>query len=94
MSKPNPLPGLIFVVIFAIGLILAYPEYLASAAGGVIVAVLAFIVALIVSYSIKIADQWQKVIVLRLGAFARWKGRDCSSSFRLSRRRPIGSTQG
>jgi len=43
---------------------------LASAA----VAVGAFIVAAIVSYSVKVADQWEKVIVLRLGRFRSLEG--------------------
>src|SRR5450631_2250231 len=75
MRKTNPLPGLIFVVILCIGLAFAYFEYAASAyAGSVAIAVVAFIVAIVVSYSIKIADQWEKTIVLRLGRFRSLEG--------------------
>jgi regulator of protease activity HflC (stomatin/prohibitin superfamily) len=75
MRKTNPLPVLIFVVILCIGLAFAYFEYAASAhAGSVRIAVVAFIVAIVVSYSIKIADQWEKTIVLRLGRFRSLEG--------------------
>src|ERR1017187_9580060 len=75
MRKTNPLPGLIFVVILLVGLAFAYSAYAASAyAGSVTMAIVAFIIAVIVSYSIKIADQWEKVIVLRLGRFHSLEG--------------------
>jgi regulator of protease activity HflC (stomatin/prohibitin superfamily) len=75
MRKTNPLAGLIFVVILCIGLAFAYFEYAASAyAGGVAIVIVAFIVAIAVSNSIKIADQWKKTIVLRLGRFRSLEG--------------------
>jgi regulator of protease activity HflC (stomatin/prohibitin superfamily) len=74
MRKANPLPGLIFVVIFLIGLALAYAEYLASAPASVAIAVLAFLIATVASYAVKIADQWEKTVVLRLGRFRSLEG--------------------
>jgi regulator of protease activity HflC (stomatin/prohibitin superfamily) len=74
MRKANPLPGLIFVVIFLIGLALAYLEYLASAPASVAIAVLAFLIATVASYAVKIADQWEKTVVLRLGRFRSLEG--------------------
>jgi regulator of protease activity HflC (stomatin/prohibitin superfamily) len=75
MRKPNPLPGLMFVVILFIGLGLAYLDYAASGpAGSVTIAILFFLLAMIVSYAIKIADQWEKTIVLRLGRFRSLEG--------------------
>jgi regulator of protease activity HflC (stomatin/prohibitin superfamily) len=74
MRKANPLPGLIFVVIFLIGLALAYAEYLASAPASVAIAVLAFFIATVASYAVKIADQWEKTVVLRLGRFRSLEG--------------------
>ena len=75
MRKSNALPTLIFVVILALGLALAYsaaapPDYLASAW----IAILALVVAFIVAYAIKIADQWERVVVLRLGRFRSLEG--------------------
>jgi regulator of protease activity HflC (stomatin/prohibitin superfamily) len=74
MRKANPLPGLIFVVIFLIGLALAYAEYLASAPASVAIAVLAFFIATVASCAVKIADQWEKTVVLRLGRFRSLEG--------------------
>ena len=70
MRKTNSLSTLIFVVILAVGLASAYSsfalsEYVASA----LIVGIALIVAWIVSYSVKVADQWERVVVLRLGRF-------------------------
>jgi regulator of protease activity HflC (stomatin/prohibitin superfamily) len=75
MRKPNALPGLIFVVIFGIGLIFAYatfalPDYSESAS----IALGSALIAYIVSYSVKVADQWERVVVLRLGRFRALEG--------------------
>jgi regulator of protease activity HflC (stomatin/prohibitin superfamily) len=75
MSKSNPLSSLIFAVILLIGLALAYGEYAAEArAASIVIAIGALIVALIVSYAVKIADQWNRVVVLRLGRFRSLEG--------------------
>ena len=75
MRKPSSLPGLIFFVILAIGLTVAYltfafPDYRESAS----IAVGSAVVAFIVSYSIKVADQWDRAVVLRLGRFRALQG--------------------
>lgn len=75
MRKTNPLAGLIFVVILGVGLALAASAYSASGySGAATIAIIAFITAIVVSYSIKIADQWEKTIVLRLGRFRSLEG--------------------
>jgi regulator of protease activity HflC (stomatin/prohibitin superfamily) len=75
MRKPNSLPALMFVVILLIGLPLAYataapPDFHQSAW----IVVVTFLVAFVVAYSIKIADQWERVVVLRLGRFRSLEG--------------------
>jgi len=75
MRNPSSLPALIFVVILGIGLVFAYstlapPDYFASTAIAVVAAFIAFIVA----YSVKVADQWQRAVVLRLGRFRSLEG--------------------
>jgi regulator of protease activity HflC (stomatin/prohibitin superfamily) len=75
MPQRNALPGLIFIVIFVLGLAFAAPsanagDYAASAG----IAIVGFIVASIVANSVKIANQWERVIVLRLGRFQRLAG--------------------
>jgi regulator of protease activity HflC (stomatin/prohibitin superfamily) len=75
MRSPSPLPGLIFIIVFVAGLALAYanlsPEnHVASVA----IAVSTFIVASIVASAVKVADQWERVVVLRLGKFRSLEG--------------------
>jgi regulator of protease activity HflC (stomatin/prohibitin superfamily) len=75
MRRPSALPGLIFVIIFGIGLALAYSSYaLGADEDAVWIAVLAAILAYIVSYSVKVANQWERVVVLRLGRFRSVEG--------------------
>jgi regulator of protease activity HflC (stomatin/prohibitin superfamily) len=75
MRSPNPLPGLIFVIIFVAGLALAYSSMNAeSYAASVAIAIASFIVASIVANAVKVADQWERVVVLRLGKFRSLEG--------------------
>ena len=75
MKTKSSFSVLIFFIILAIGLALAYsgnggqPE-----SGTIVVAVISFLVATIVSSAIKIADQWEKAVVLRLGRFDSLRG--------------------
>jgi regulator of protease activity HflC (stomatin/prohibitin superfamily) len=75
MTKSNALPSLIFVVIAFLGLLLAYavaepPFYRASVA----VELAALLVAFIASNAVRIADQWQRAVVLQLGRFRSLEG--------------------
>lgn len=75
MRKTSALPGLIFVVIAGIGLAFAYFEYTNSAyRESLSIAVGAFVIAVVASSSIKIADQWDRAVVLRLGRFRSLEG--------------------
>ena len=75
MQKTGALPGLIFVVIIGIGLAFAYAGYSSSAYGlSLTIAVGTFVIAGVASYSIKIADQWNRTVVLRLGRFRSLEG--------------------
>ena len=70
MPQRNALPGLVFIVLFAIGLLVAYPSGSAGDyATSVTIAVVSFIVASILASAVKVADQWERVVVLRLGRF-------------------------
>jgi regulator of protease activity HflC (stomatin/prohibitin superfamily) len=75
MRKGSSFAALIFIVILGIGVGLAYTTYRVSASaeslwiGGV-----AFVIALVLSSAIKIADQWEKAVILRLGKFRALKG--------------------
>lgn len=75
MRPASQFPTLIFFLILGLGIAFAYGAYGASAnlASGLIV-VGAAIIALVVSAAIRIADQWQRAIILRLGKFRSLKG--------------------
>jgi regulator of protease activity HflC (stomatin/prohibitin superfamily) len=75
MRKTSAVPGLIFVVIAGIGLAFAYFRYDNAAYGeSLLIAVGALVIATAASYSIKIADQWNRAVVLRLGRFRSLEG--------------------
>jgi regulator of protease activity HflC (stomatin/prohibitin superfamily) len=71
MRRINSLAVLSFIVILAIGAGLSYASYAISGnnAGSIWIAIIAFFIAIVVSSAIKIADQWEKAVVLRLGRF-------------------------
>ena len=75
MRKSSSFATLIFIVIFGIGIGLTYAMYNASAnVQTVWIGVIAFFLALFVSLAIKVADQWDKAVILRLGKFRSLKG--------------------
>jgi regulator of protease activity HflC (stomatin/prohibitin superfamily) len=75
MRKSNAFASLIFIVIFGIGIALTFAMHGASAyMKSAWIGVIAFVIALVVSLAIKIADQWEKVVILRLGKFRALKG--------------------
>jgi len=75
MKTKSSFSALVFFVIFAIGLALAYTSYDVQARMGAIwIGVISLLVAITVSSAIKIADQWEKAVVLRLGRFQSLRG--------------------
>jgi regulator of protease activity HflC (stomatin/prohibitin superfamily) len=75
MRSKSVFAGFIFVVIFGAGLAWAYSVYsVLDATETVIISVASFIIALIISSAIKIADPWDKAVVLRLGHFQSLRG--------------------
>jgi len=74
MRKTNPISGLLFVLILGAGGMAAYslqdaPNHLAPAIGAATV-----VLAFFLSSAIRIADQWEKAVVLRLGKFRSLEG--------------------
>ena len=71
MRRFNSFAALIFILILAIGAGLAYFSYSGPADAGSITGIIiaTFLIAIIISSSIKVADQWEKAVVLRLGKF-------------------------
>lgn len=75
MKNNSSFTVLIFFVILCIGVALSYPMYSASAnAEGTWVLISSFLAAIIVSAAIRVADQWNRAVVLRLGRFHSLKG--------------------
>lgn len=71
MRRFNAFASLIFVLILIIGASIAYSSYSSQAdtGGTMVTIVLAFVIAALVSSAVKVADQWEKAVVLRLGKF-------------------------
>jgi regulator of protease activity HflC (stomatin/prohibitin superfamily) len=75
MSRTSAFPQLIFFVIFGIGGALALAAYSASdTATGSVIGVITLLAAFAASNAVKVADQWERTIVLRLGRFRALKG--------------------
>src|ERR1700751_2292280 len=75
MRRPNALPALLFIVIVVVGWALAYVaaspgDYRSSTAIGLVFVA----IGLIVAYSVKVANQWERAVVLRLGRFRALEG--------------------
>lgn len=75
MGKSNSFAVLMFILILGIGALLAYVMYIPTASVvSILVVVIAFIAAVLVASAIKVADQWEKAVVLRLGKFHALRG--------------------
>ncbi len=75
MRKSSSFAALIFIVILGIGGGVAFALYRVTAnLASAWIGTLAFVVALVVSLAIKVADQWERAVILRLGKFRALKG--------------------
>jgi regulator of protease activity HflC (stomatin/prohibitin superfamily) len=75
MKTTSSFSTLIFAVIMAIGGGLAYAFYTPEAhTASICIAITAFTLAVMTSLSIRVADQWDKAVILRLGKFHALKG--------------------
>jgi regulator of protease activity HflC (stomatin/prohibitin superfamily) len=75
MKSKSIFGGFIFVVILAIALLIAYGVYnVSNQTESIVIGVSGFILALLISSAINIADPWNKAVVLRLGQFRSLRG--------------------
>src|SRR5665811_669598 len=75
MKSVSLFSGFIFIAIFGVGLLWAHAVYDPSyGADSTIIGVGSFVAALLISSAIKIADPWEKAVVLRLGNFQSLRG--------------------
>ena len=75
MSRLNTVSVTVFVLIFGIGLVLAYAAFaLSGSPHSVWIGVAGFVGALFIAWAIQVANQWDRALVLRLGKFHALKG--------------------
>jgi len=75
MRRSNSFAALVFIVILGVGSGFALMAYRATGNTETVwIGVLAFVIAFFASLAIKVADQWEKVVVLRLGKFRSLNG--------------------
>ena len=75
MRKSSSFSVLIFVVILGIGVALAYAMHSASNDfAGIWIIGIAFVLASLFSSAVRVADQWNRAVVLRLGKFRSLEG--------------------
>lgn len=75
MRQASAIPTTLFCLIAAAGLGAAYATYMAAGpASGAVVSVLSLVLASLVGAATKIASQWDRAIVLRLGRFHSLRG--------------------
>ena len=75
MKQNRSFAILIFVVILGVGAAVAYARFrVADSFGAGAIGVSAFILAIVVSSAIQVADQWDRAVILRLGHFHALKG--------------------
>jgi len=75
MKSKSIFGGFVFVILFGLGLVGAYiVNNPADRTGSIVIGAGSFLLALLVSSSIKIADPWDRSVVLRLGHFHSLRG--------------------
>lgn len=75
MRNQNSFPVIIFFVILGIGIVWSRAAYDASnVAPSIIITISTFVLALLISIAIKIANPWERAVVLRLGRFQSLRG--------------------
>jgi regulator of protease activity HflC (stomatin/prohibitin superfamily) len=75
MRQSSAFGTLVFIVILGVGAAIAYAvNGIAGNVAAISVAIVAFVVAGIASSAIRVADQWDRAVILRLGQFHALKG--------------------
>jgi regulator of protease activity HflC (stomatin/prohibitin superfamily) len=75
MKQNRSFAALIFFVILGVGAALAYARYrVAGNFEAAVIGVCAFVLAIVVSSAIQVANQWDRAVILRLGHFHSLRG--------------------
>ncbi len=73
-GMPNGLSVAVFFILVLISLAVAFGVSLVSPPLGIVVFIAEFILSLLIAASIKVANQWERGLVLRLGRFVGMRG--------------------
>jgi regulator of protease activity HflC (stomatin/prohibitin superfamily) len=65
---------LLFIILMGVGQFIAYGMFKNNPATGSVVGVLVFFASIIISSALRIANQWERAVILRLGTYSRTKG--------------------
>ncbi len=68
MGNVNSVSALLFIIVFGISF------FVASTTGSILIGVVGFIIAALLFTSIKLANQWERVVILKLGRFHSVRG--------------------
>jgi uncharacterized membrane protein YqiK len=74
MKSTSSVTTLIFIIILCVGIALGYPVYKTNAENSLWILGGTFIIACFAATAIKVANQWDRAVVLRLGRFLGLKG--------------------
>lgn len=70
----NPIAGLIFVALLIVGFLVGTPVFLANQSFGMLLGMIWFFISMVIASGIRMAAQWEKAVVFRLGKFSSIKG--------------------
>ena len=75
MRNGSSFPALVFFAILAVGGLIAFGLYSSAALiGAIAVGSFSFVLAVICALAIKVANQWERVVILRLGKYRSLEG--------------------
>jgi regulator of protease activity HflC (stomatin/prohibitin superfamily) len=74
ITMPNPLPAAVFVILAVISVVVGAFVALAVPAVGAVIIVVGVILSAFIAASIKVANQWERGLILRLGRFQGIRG--------------------
>lgn len=74
MRKTSSFAGLLFFAIVALGVVLAFAAFGGLEGGGIVAIVAAIALAAVVASAVKVADAWDRAVVLRLGRLRGLRG--------------------
>lgn len=75
MKNKSLFASLIFITILGVGVIVAYSVYsISNTLVSETIVAFAFVAALVISFAIKIANPWDRAVIVRLGKFQSLKG--------------------